>query len=112
MTIPPDSILDQLYELLLERKNADPDSSYVASLYNKGLDSILKKVGEEATEVVIAAKGDDKKALIYELTDLCFHSMILMAEKGISPDDIKNEMERRFGTSGITEKESRNKESK
>lgn len=107
MTNASISVLDQLYTVLQERKKADPDSSYVASLYKKGLDTILKKIGEESTEVVIAAKGGKEDEIIYELADLCFHSMVLMAEKGITPDDIKKELQRRFGISGITEKESR-----
>lgn len=100
-------ILDRLDVILAERKDADPDSSYVASLYSKGVDSILKKVGEEATELVMAAKDNDSEQIIYEAADLWFHSLILMAHNGLSSKDILNELESRFGTSGIDEKAAR-----
>ena len=100
-------VLTELAKVLEERKQAAPDSSYVASLYHKGLDSILKKIGEEATETVMAAKDGDKDKIIYETADLWFHSMVLLAQQGISPDDILNELARRFGMSGLEEKASR-----
>jgi phosphoribosyl-ATP pyrophosphohydrolase len=87
----------------------DPDSSYVASLYNKGLDEILKKIGEEATEVVIAAKSGEKTAIIHETADLWFHTLVMLAQQGLSPDDILSELEQRFGLSGLEEKASRKK---
>lgn len=100
-------ILDRLAETLEARKSADPQSSYVAKLYAKGLDTILKKVGEEATETVIAAKGGDKDQLVYEMADLWFHSLVLLASQGLHPNDVLNELARREGLSGIAEKASR-----
>ncbi len=100
-------ILEQLAEVLEQRKNADADSSYVASLYGKGLDAILKKIGEEATETVMAAKEGDSDKLIYETADLWFHSLVLLAHEGLSPDDVLQELGRRFGVSGHDEKASR-----
>lgn len=100
-------VLTELAQVLAARKTADPRSSYVAGLYAKGLDAILKKVGEEATETVIAAKGGDRAALIHEIADLWFHTLVLMAQKDISPAEILSELERRFGTSGIDEKAKR-----
>ncbi len=101
--------LERLAELLESRKSADPASSYVAKLYGKGMDSILKKVGEEATEVVIAAKGGNKKEIIYETADLWFHTMVMLAQAGLKPQDVLDELARREGLSGIAEKESRKK---
>lgn len=103
-------ILDRLGELLEERKSADPQSSYVAKLYAKGLDSILKKVGEEAAETIIAAKGGKKEEIVYETADLWFHTLVMLAQAGLKPQDVLNELARREGLSGITEKESRAKE--
>ena len=100
-------ILQQLSEVLEQRKEAAPDSSYVAGLYAKGLDAILKKIGEEATETVMAAKDGDTKKIVYETADLWFHTMILLASKGLGPEDVLEELARRFGISGIDEKESR-----
>ncbi len=104
-------ILAQLTEILEQRKGAESDSSYVASLYNKGLDAILKKVGEEATETVMAAKdvaaGGDKEKLVYEVADLWFHTMVLLADQDLSADDVLQELARRFGVSGHDEKASR-----
>ena len=104
-----ENILQQLSEVLEERKNADPDSSYVAKLYSKGLDDILKKIGEEATETVMAAKDGDADKIIYETADLWFHCMVLLSNQGLSADDVLNELGRRFGLSGIEEKASRSK---
>jgi len=81
----------------------------VASLYAKGLDTILKKIGEEATETVIAAKGGDQQQIVYEMADLWFHCMVLLANQGLSPDDVLQELQRRFGLSGLQEKAQRNK---
>ncbi|MEA3242508.1 MAG: phosphoribosyl-ATP diphosphatase [Pseudomonadota bacterium] len=103
----PDDILRQLAKVLEQRKQADPDSSYVAGLYHKGLDSILKKVGEEATETVIAAKGGDADELVYETADLWFHTLVLLVHQGVDPDRVLNELERRFGLSGLEEKAAR-----
>ena len=102
-------MLSQVLQTIHQRiASGDTDSSYVASLVQKGEDKILKKIAEEATEVVLAAKGNDRDALVHELTDLCFHCLVLMAEKEISLMDIDNEFLSRFGQSGIEEKASRN----
>ena len=102
-----EDILSRLADLLEQRKTADPSTSYVAKLYAKGMDSILKKVGEEATETVIAAKGGNKEEIIYETADLWFHTMVMLAKAGLKPQDILDELARREGLSGIAEKESR-----
>lgn len=100
-------ILDRLAELLEQRKGADPQSSYVAKLYAKGMDSILKKVGEEAAETIIAAKNGDKEHLVYETADLWFHTLVMLSQAGLKPQDILDELARREGLSGIDEKASR-----
>jgi len=100
-------VLSKLAEILEQRKHADADSSYVASLYAKGLDAILKKIGEEATETVMAAKDGDAEKIIYETADLWFHTMVLLAQQGLKPEDVLNELDRRFGLSGLEEKASR-----
>lgn len=82
-------------ELLLERKENKPEGSYTTYLFEKGIDKILKKVGEETTEVVIAAKSEDKKETIYEISDLIYHLMVLMAEMGIGVEDIYQELSSR-----------------
>ena len=102
-------ILDKLAEVLEQRKSADPSSSYVAKLYSKGMDSILKKVGEEATETILAAKGGKKEEIIYETADLWFHTIVMLAQAGLKPQDILDELARREGISGILEKNSRPK---
>jgi phosphoribosyl-ATP pyrophosphohydrolase len=100
-------ILDRLAETLEARKNADPQSSYVAKLYAKGVDSILKKVGEEAAETIIAAKGGNREEIIYETADLWFHTLVMLANAGLHPNDVLNELARREGLSGIAEKAAR-----
>lgn len=100
-------VLERLSELLEQRKAADPQSSYVAKLYAKGMDSILKKVGEESAETIIAAKNGDKEHLIYETADLWFHTLVMLAHAGLKPNDILDELARREGLSGIAEKASR-----
>ena len=119
-------ILDELSKVLESRKNAAPDSSYVASLYNKGLNKILEKVGEEATEVVLAArdlaqgepqnqvqsassktKAELESALVGEVADLWFHSMVMLAHQGIASGKVLDELGKRFGVSGIVEKNGR-----
>ena len=100
-------VLTELAKVLEQRKNAEPDSSYVASLYDKGLDAILKKIGEEATETVMAAKDGSADKIVYEMADLWFHSMVLLAHQGLKPDDVLKELDRRFGVSGHDEKSSR-----
>lgn len=104
-----EQILNQLAEVLEARKSAAPDSSYVAKLYDKGLDAILKKIGEEATETVMAAKDGDADHIIYEVADLWFHSMVLLAQQGLEPQQVLDELARRFGLSGLEEKANRNK---
>ena len=99
--------LTELAKVLEARKQQSPDQSYVASLYDKGLDTILKKIGEEATETVIAGKDGDKQQIIYETADLWFHCMVLLAQQNLHPDDVLNELERRFGLSGLDEKAQR-----
>ena len=100
-------ILLALARVLEERKGTSADSSYVASLYDKGLDTILKKIGEEAAETIIAAKDGDPKKVIYETADLWFHCMVMLADQGLSPTDVLTELERRFGLSGLDEKAAR-----
>lgn len=100
-------ILQQLDALLEARKAESADSSYVASLYAKGLDKILKKVGEEAIETVMAAKDGDAEHLVYEITDLWFHTLVLLAHQNLSSADVLQELQRRFGLSGLVEKAQR-----
>lgn len=101
-------VLEQLADVLEQRKQQSAEKSYVASLYAKGLDTILKKLGEEATETVIAAKNGDRGQIIYETADLWFHSLVLLAHQGLGPDDVLRELQRRFGLSGLEEKAQRN----
>jgi len=103
-------ILQRLTETLEARKQASPESSYAAKLFCKGEDAILKKVGEEATEVILASKGGDKTHLVYETADLWFHCMVLLAHHGLNANDVLDELARREGLSGIAEKENRNKD--
>lgn len=102
-----EEILKKLADVLEQRKHQSADESYVASLYHKGLDSILKKVGEEATETVMAAKDGENDKIVYEVADLWFHTLILLANQGLGPDDVLEELERRFGLSGHVEKAAR-----
>ena len=100
-------ILDRLAATLEARKQASADSSYVAGLYAKGTDAILKKIGEEATETVMAAKDGQPEKIIYEVADLWFHTLVLLAHKGLKPADVLNELARREGLSGLAEKAGR-----
>jgi phosphoribosyl-ATP pyrophosphohydrolase len=107
-------VLTELMAVLDQRKQAaDPESSYVASLHHKGLNKILEKVGEEATETILAAKdasaSGDNKDLIYETADLWFHSLVMLSHLNISHEDLLSELQRRFNLSGLEEKASRNK---
>jgi len=102
-----DDTLRALAAILEARKQADPDRSYVARLYAKGLDAILKKVGEEAAETLLAAKNDDPEHLVRETADLWFHTLVMLAHQGLGPDAVLNELRRRLGTSGLTEKAAR-----
>ena len=100
-------ILQRLAETLEARKQAAPDSSYVAKLFSQGEDAILKKIGEEATEVILASKESDKTHLVHEVADLWFHCMVLLAQHGLSAADVLQELARREGLSGIAEKAAR-----
>ena len=100
-------ILQRLTETIASRMGAAAETSYVAKLFSKGEDAILKKVGEEATEVLLAAKGGDKAHLVYETADLWFHCMVLLQKHGLTAEDVLLELARREGVSGITEKQNR-----
>jgi phosphoribosyl-ATP pyrophosphohydrolase len=102
-----EDILKRLTETLEARKSASPDSSYVARLHAKGLDAILKKIGEEATETVMAAKDGQSEKIIYEVADLWFHTLVLLSHQGLTAQDVLNELARREGVSGLEEKASR-----
>ncbi len=102
-----DDILQRLMAVLASRKGADPDSSYVAGLYHKGLDSILKKIGEESAETIIAAKSGDKQQIVHETADLWFHCLVMLAQQDLDARQVLHELERRFGVSGIDEKAAR-----
>jgi phosphoribosyl-ATP pyrophosphohydrolase len=106
-----DDVLDRLTAILAERKQGDPASSYVAGLHHKGLNKILEKVGEEATETIIAAKdaeaSGDNEALVKETADLWFHTLVMLSHRNASAADVLAELEQRFGTSGLAEKAAR-----
>lgn len=95
--------LARLAQVIEARKSGDPDKSYVARLFQKGTDAILKKIGEEATETVMAAKDGDKQKIVYEVADLWFHSMLALNAFGLAPSDVLAELERREGLSGLEE---------
>lgn len=100
-------VIDALYHTILDRKSADPETSWTAKLFAKGENTILKKVVEEAGEFSFAVKDDDEDEIIYEAADLTYHVLVALGYKNISPDRIKQELARRFGMSGIAEKDSR-----
>jgi len=100
-------VLERLSQVLEARKSADPSSSYVARLYEKGLDAILKKIGEEATETVMAAKDGAADRIVCEVADLWFHTLVLLAHQGLRPEQVLVELDRRFGLSGLEEKAGR-----
>ncbi len=104
-----DDIIERLMKVLESRKDAEPGASYVASLYHDGLDSILKKIGEESAETIIAAKSGDKKQIVRETADLWFHCLVLLAQQNLDARQVLEELERRFGLSGIDEKAARHK---
>jgi phosphoribosyl-ATP pyrophosphohydrolase len=107
-SLPPRSdILDRLAATIASRRGADPAASYVAGLLAKGDDAVLKKIGEEATETVMAAKDGDKLRITAEVADLWFHCLVLLVRHGLGPDDVRAELARREGLSGIAEKASR-----
>ena len=95
--------LARLADVIEARRAGDPDTSYVARLFQKGTDAILKKIGEEATETVMAAKDGDRQKIVYEVADLWFHSMLALAAFGLRPADVLAELERREGLSGLEE---------
>ena len=100
-------IISKLNRILQERRHADPEQSYTASLYAKGNDAILDKIREEADEVVRAGQSTDKQALVHETADLLFHTLVLLVHHGLSADDLLAELDRRFGQSGLEEKSKR-----
>jgi phosphoribosyl-ATP pyrophosphohydrolase len=100
-------VLGELAGILEARKGSPPESSYTASLYAGGVDAILKKIGEEAAEVIIAGKAGERDAIIHETADLWFHTLVLLASAGLAPADILAELKRRFGRSGLEEKAAR-----
>ncbi len=112
-----EQILEHIHQTLVSRlesyqqsgnnDSVNGETSYVVSLYAKGLDAILKKIGEEATETVMAAKDGNAEKIIYETADLWFHSMLLLAHQGLNPQQVLDELERRVGTSGLEEKAAR-----
>src|SRR5437660_6018539 len=102
-----DDILQRVATTIGEHRNVDPVKSYVATLFAKGDDAIIKKIGEEATEAVMAAKDGDKLKLTAELADLWFHCLVVLVRFGLRPDDVLAELERREGVSGLQEKASR-----
>ena len=103
-----DDIIQSIYQVILDRKANPSGDSYTASLMAKGIDSVLKKVGEEATELVIAGKGGDRREIVYETADLFYHTLVLLGYHDIEPAEIYDELRRRFGISGLAEKRSRN----
>ena len=110
MTLPDPALAGVLAEVaatIESRKDSEPAGSYVASLFARGGDAILKKIGEEATEVVMAGKDADPAKITYEVADLWFHCLVLLARHGLSPDDVLRELARRHGRSGLAEKAAR-----
>ncbi len=101
------AVISDIADVIEDRKGASPEVSYVAKLFSKAPDAALKKVGEEATEVVMAAKDGDREHLVYEMADLWFHSMVVLAQAGLRPEEVLLELQRREGTSGLVEKASR-----
>ena len=101
------TMFEQVYEIILERKQSSPENSYVASLIDKGTDSILKKIGEESAELILATKNENRKEQIHEITDLWFHMLVLMGHQGITLNEISQELEDRLGQSGLEEKTQR-----
>jgi phosphoribosyl-ATP pyrophosphohydrolase len=100
-------ILQRLTEIIEQRRQSDPSESYVASLFNKGQDAILQKVGEEAVETLVAVQTGKRDPVVSETADLWFHTLVMLAECNLAPGDVFAELERRFGLSGIAEKASR-----
>lgn len=107
MSEQQNNILDAVYQVILDRKANPGENSYTSSLMQKGIDKILKKIGEESAEVIIAAKGGKHDEIVYETTDLVFHLLVMLGYYGIPPEALYDELRRRFGTSGLAEKASR-----
>ncbi|MEI8354832.1 MAG: phosphoribosyl-ATP diphosphatase [Deltaproteobacteria bacterium] len=105
-----EEILEAIYQVIQARKRAPGEESYTSSLFRKGIDKILGKLGEEAVEAVIAGKGGKREEIIYETADLFFHTLVLLAYYDIEPEKIYGELRRRFGTSGIVEKKLRGRD--
>lgn len=105
-------VLERISNLIEERKEASPERSYVAGLFQDGIDRILKKIGEEASETIIAGKSGDKRQIVYETADLWFHSIILLKFSDIEIDEVFKELDRRFGISGLEEKAKRKRKRK
>ena len=105
-----DDIVDRLYHIIQEKKDADPTQSWTAKLFERGENTILKKVAEEAAEFCFAVKDKNKEEIVYECADLVYHALVALALEDISPQLVRAELKRRFGTSGIAEKASRSKE--
>lgn len=105
-------VLLRLAQVIEERKSAHPDSSYVASLHHRGLDVMLKKLGEETAEAIVAAKNADAQALVSEMADLWFHALVVLSSQNLGPEDVLAELEQRFGLSGLAEKAARTVEGK
>jgi len=102
-----ETMFQRVFDVIMDRRKNFPENSYVTSLMDKGIDSILKKIGEESTEVILAAKNANRKETIHEITDLWFHLLILMGYQEISIEDISQELRKRFGQSGFEEKAKR-----
>jgi phosphoribosyl-ATP pyrophosphohydrolase len=98
----PKNIIDSLYDVILDRKSAHREGSYTCELFKLGIDGILKKVGEEAVEVIIAAKGQGRQRIVEEICDLQYHLLVLMAHEGITPDDVRREFSNRSGRAATT----------
>src|SRR3989304_2598616 len=107
--IPTSSVLELIYRVIIDRRSNPKERAYVSSLFSKGTDSILKKIGEEASELLISGKGGKREEVVYEMADLWFHSLVLLGQMDIGPEEVYGELQRRFGTSGIEEKEGRSK---
>lgn len=103
-----DDVLRKLEAVLEQRKSANANESYVSSLYTKGLDEILKKIGEESAEVIMASKDGNQDKIVHEVADLWFHTLVLLRHKDIEIDKIQQELSKRFGLSGLEEKANRN----
>jgi phosphoribosyl-ATP pyrophosphohydrolase len=97
-------ILEQIYDIIIKRKEALPQGSYTAKLFREGEDAILKKIGEEGTEVLLASKAGREEGLVHEVADLLFHTLVLLAYHGTPPHAVLAELERRFGTPGENKK--------